>query len=315
MENLNLDYSNIFNLTKKDILSASESESKQDLYFSPLPVDGKPYIAKVRFLPYIYGEQKAIAPSIKYFCKYDPTDSKFNGYCPSSVGKPSILRDAWYMLNSSKNVLEKELTNNLKNGKRFVSAVYVIEDKNNPDNNNKILFWDYGKQVHDKIVALLEPDFGDEVNVFDLLSGYEMGVKVEKKGENNNYDNCSFIQRVVPFSTPTFTFDGSKESQVKVIEFFKENMSDKRHEYTFKEWTDGTWEAALKYLDDLIPNTIIKAKLWKKHGYDYNTWSAGGIQTIDQTSTAETIMTEATTSGNSGNTQISRNDQSMIDSL
>jgi hypothetical protein len=52
----------------------------------------------------------------------------------------------------------------------------------------------YGKKIHDKILAAMQPEFQDEtpVNVFDLWEGANFKLKIKKVAGYWNYDSSEF---------------------------------------------------------------------------------------------------------------------------
>ena len=52
----------------------------------------------------------------------------------------------------------------------------------------------YGKKIHDKILAAMQPEFQDEtpVNVFDLWEGANFKLKIKKVAGFWNYDSSEF---------------------------------------------------------------------------------------------------------------------------
>ena len=300
------DYSKIFNLTKEDVVK--EKVESVDLRFNPSPIDGKDYIAKVRFVPYIHEDGKNNVESIKYFAYNESTGDKFYGYCPSTVGQGSIMKDAWIACKESKSAIENDYTDALKNGKRYTSAILVIEDKQHPENEGKILFWDYGRKIAEKIELQLENDFGTETNVFDPMEGKMMVVKVTKKGENNNYDGCQFSPNSEPISFNGMTLEATQESQGKFIEFLLEMTPKNINDYIYKDWTDNVWEQAFTYLNTLLTSTKMKETLWKKHGNNYQDWLSGAG---DEFNDVEKTIINETTSENGSNID----EDSLLNSL
>lgn len=316
MENFNFDPTKLFGLTATDITSSKQS-SNDSLMFNPSPEDGKPYIAQIRFIPYVFGNQISKVESTKYYAKNPLNDSKFYGYCPSSNNERSIFIAAFTMLKNSKSVKDQALMKCLANGKRFLSAILVIDDKNNPENNGKIMFWDFGVTIDKQIVGLLEPDFGKPCIVYDVLDGKDMYVRVSKNGGNNSYDGCKFSDERTPLVFDGNTYENTPEMQEKLKTWLFENTpkDDVRQKFLFQGWDDTTWNEALTYLDDLIPSVTMKETLWKKHGRDYQAWFNGDSTSTDgMTDTEKTIM-ESTTSTSTGTDVGNESEDSLMSQL
>ena len=57
-----------------------------------------------------------------------------------------------------------------------------------------MFLYKYGKKIHDKILAAMQPEFQDEtpVNVFDLWEGANFKLKIKKVAGYWNYDSSEF---------------------------------------------------------------------------------------------------------------------------
>ena len=69
-----------------------------------------------------------------------------------------------------------------------------MKDPKHPENEGKVLLYKYGKKIHDKILAAMQPEFQDEtpVNVFDLWEGANFKLKIKKVAGYWNYDSSEF---------------------------------------------------------------------------------------------------------------------------
>lgn len=82
---------------------------------------------------------------------------------------------------------------------RFVANILVIQDANKPENNGKVLLFEFGNKIMKKLTAMLigsdDPiDPRDPVNFLDPLEGANFKIAVCKQGGQNNYDDCTFMQ-------------------------------------------------------------------------------------------------------------------------
>jgi hypothetical protein len=69
-----------------------------------------------------------------------------------------------------------------------------VKDPKHPENEGKTFLYKYGKKIHDKILAAMQPEFQDEtpVNVFDLWEGANFKLKIKKVAGYWNYDSSEF---------------------------------------------------------------------------------------------------------------------------
>ena len=76
----------------------------------------------------------------------------------------------------------------------FVSNIYVVSDKSNPQNEGKVFLYQYGKKIWDKINAAMHPEFEDEkpLNPFDMWEGANFKLKIRNVEGYRNYDKSEF---------------------------------------------------------------------------------------------------------------------------
>ena len=88
----------------------------------------------------------------------------------------------------------KEVARRQKRKLSYYSNIQVVKDPKNPDNEGKVFLYKYGKKIHDKILAAMQPEFQDEtpVNVFDLWEGANFKLKIKKVAGFWNYDSSEF---------------------------------------------------------------------------------------------------------------------------
>ena len=89
---------------------------------------------------------------------------------------------------------DKEIARQRKRKLSYYSNVYVVKDTANPDNEGQVFLYKYGKKIHDKILAAMQPEFQDEtpVNVFDFWEGADFKLKIKTAGGFWNYDSSEF---------------------------------------------------------------------------------------------------------------------------
>jgi hypothetical protein len=89
---------------------------------------------------------------------------------------------------------DKETARKQKRKLSYYSNVYVVKDPKHPENEGRVFLYKYGKKIHDKILAAMQPEFQDEtpVNVFDLWEGANFKLKIKKVAGYWNYDSSEF---------------------------------------------------------------------------------------------------------------------------
>ena len=99
-------------------------------------------------------------------------------------------RDLW----NSGNESDKDVVRKQKRKLSYYSNIYVVKDPVNPQNEGKVFLFKYGKKIHDKILAAMQPVFEDEeaINPFDFWQGANFKLKICKVDGYWNYDKSEF---------------------------------------------------------------------------------------------------------------------------
>jgi hypothetical protein len=189
-----------FNLDIADFKTAEKTTNNTK--FKPTSENGTNgiYKAQVRFLPWYKNTKNSLINKWQVWLTDIQSGTSKTVDCPTSVGKPSVLKDTYWKYKNSQNAHDQKFAEMFSRKQKFASLVQIIEDKHNPDNEGKIMIWEFGLKVHAKIMEQLAPEFGDACNVYDLLNGKNFGVLVSKVGGYNNYDACKFLDTVTPIS-------------------------------------------------------------------------------------------------------------------
>jgi hypothetical protein len=91
---------------------------------------------------------------------------------PKNFGDKCVLSETFYNLKESKNAILRENTKMLNYSKKYFSYVLVVEDQQQPELVGKIMIFQYGKTIKDKISQEAKGEItGVPVNPFDLSVG------------------------------------------------------------------------------------------------------------------------------------------------
>jgi len=114
--------------------------------------------------------------------------------CPTSLGLPCPVCEATRALYNTGTEDNKKLGAKRKRRTHYVSNILVISDPRNPENNDKVMPFKYGKKIFEKIMGVVQPTFEDEVacNVFDLWEGAAFRLRMAKVEGYPNYDQSKF---------------------------------------------------------------------------------------------------------------------------
>jgi len=124
-------------------------------------------------------------------------------------------------MQNSKNAILQERSKSLKYSKKYYSYVLVIEDDQQPECVGKIMIFQYGKTIKDKIQAERNGEItGVPCNVFDLAAGkdFVMLVKEISTGDETypDYKNSMFKPEVS--SVPLYNEEKSTFKNVPVAD-------------------------------------------------------------------------------------------------
>jgi hypothetical protein len=100
---------------------------------------------------------------------------------PKNFGEKCPLTDLYYQMQNSKNAIFIEKSKALKYSKKYYSYVLVIEDEQQPEYVGKIMIFQYGKTIKDKILAERNGEIsGVNTNVFSLENGKDFVLLVKE---------------------------------------------------------------------------------------------------------------------------------------
>lgn len=145
----------------------------------------KGYRSVVRFLPNLTKEGKVGSLAVEKITHYvDIKNPKeLSGFfdSPKNFNEKCALTDLYYQMTNSKNAILQERAKMLKYSKKYYSYVLVLEDEQQPELVGKILIFQYGKTIKDKILAEKNGEIsGVGCNVFDLSQGKDFVLLVKE---------------------------------------------------------------------------------------------------------------------------------------
>jgi len=143
------------------------------------------YKSTVRFLPNLTKEGKVGESAIDKITHYvDIKNPKeLSGWfdSPKNFNEKCALTDLYYTMQNSKNAILMEKSKQLKYSRKYYSYVLVIEDEQQPELVGKIMIFQYGKTIKDKIIAEKNGEIsGVPCTVFDLAKGKDFRLIVKE---------------------------------------------------------------------------------------------------------------------------------------
>ena len=245
-----MDDLNVFNVSIEDLTKDDKPQGNANLYSPSYDKarDGV-YKSKIRFLPNIQDPRQTMMRKYVYYLQDLNTEKGFYVDSPSTIGEKCPIQDAFFKLRNSNSAADKELSDKLKRKEFWYSAVQIIQDKQFPELEGKIMIFRYGFKIKQKIDEQLKPVVEDDEpnNPFDLFEGRVFNLVVCKKDGFANYDSSKFAS-----SGSAIVIDGNEMSdddddRETIVEYLKENTPD-FNEFKFKPWDDELKKKVLKTL-------------------------------------------------------------------
>jgi hypothetical protein len=181
-----------FQFLQKELEKSSTTSGADSRLWKPeLDASGNGY-AVIRFLPAPDGE------SVPWAKVYSHAFKGNGGWlidnCLTTNGDKCPVCAANSKLWNSGIESDKATARDRKRKLSYYSNIYVVTDPKNPENEGNVMLFKYGKKIHDKILAAMQPEFQDEtpVNVFDFWEGANFKIKIKTVGGYWNYDSSEF---------------------------------------------------------------------------------------------------------------------------
>lgn len=205
--------------------------------------------ALIRFLPpspMDESENVQKIPAVKLFkhwFKNPDTNRSLSENCPTTIGLPCPICE----FNSSIWSTNETQGRNQKRKIHYISNIYVIEDKLNPENEGKVKIYLYGAKLFEMITLAMKPVFADQepIDPFDPWNGANFRLKIRTVEKQRNYDKSDFL-------SPSQLFDDDSDFE-KVW----------KQQYSLEEFIKPTEFKSYDYLQDKLNWTLKKESVKK----------------------------------------------------
>ena len=246
----------IFNLDAEAFVTktAQQGGGKDLEFYKPYPEDGKDGVYKslIRFVPNPVDPAKSKVHKYYVYLNDPVSGDGFSVDCPSTVGKRSILKDLFWKLKNSHSAAEQELAKKFSRKEDFYSLIQIVQDKNKPELEGKVMIFKFGKKLNDMIEAQLQPEYGDPCNPYDLFEGREFAVSVRKVGEWNNYDLCSFVGEKTPIRVNGVGMKKNQDDMKTVLDYLNEGPKNLTS-FDNKDWDDDVTDKVMTVIKNTVP--------------------------------------------------------------
>jgi len=192
--------------TKMDFLSEKKAVNADGIYridLTKVKDKKRGYRSVVRFLPNLTKDGRLGQLAIEKITHYVNIKNakELSGWFDSAknFNEKCALTDLYYNMTNSKNAILQEKAKCLNYSKKYYSYVLILEDEQQPELVGKIMIFQYGKTIKDKIQAEKNGEIsGIGCNIFDLSAGkdFVLIVKELTTGDQTfpDYKNCTFKQ-------------------------------------------------------------------------------------------------------------------------
>lgn len=195
------------------------NEEDQYPYWNPQLDKAGLCLAEIRFLPSIVDGGKNLVKFESWGVKGPTTGKWYINNSLRNLGQDDpAQRYANIEWTRAKNAgLDRPKDSPLQKNKWYIANIYIISDKNNPENDGQVKLWKFGEKVYQKIKKKMFPEFEDDarINIFDLWEGANFRVKLSlkkvDKREYRDYDACEF-------ASPSEFLNGDESKLQKVLE-------------------------------------------------------------------------------------------------
>lgn len=213
---------------KMNFLNDQKSSNNDGIYRVDLKLakdKKKGWRSVVRLLPNLTKDGKVGQSAIEKITHYvDIKNPKeLSGWfdSPKNFNEKCPLTDLYYAMQNSKNAVLIEKSKQLKYSKKYYSYVLVLEDEQQPELVGKIMIFQYGKTIKDKILAEKNGEIsGIPCNVFDLATGkdFVLVVKEIQTGEETYPDYKMSMFKPEATSLPVYFKEKAAFKNAPVID-------------------------------------------------------------------------------------------------
>lgn len=251
------------NFSAADALAATKTEKsgfsgRADLY-KPSINDEKctdqTYRALIRFIPFFHeGKVHTVVSRWECFLKDVNGENGIFVVSPKTDNKSCPMRNLSYKLYKSNSAIDQANSKKINVYQQYYALVEIIKDIQHPEYNGKVMIYQFGQKIKDKIEnAMKDTDFTEGFNPFDAFEGrlfeINMTKDASKKIEGNNravanYDACKFTEKSAPIhftvGEDTITLSRDDKNTQKAFMNWLENDAPKIKDYFWKEWDAET---------------------------------------------------------------------------
>lgn len=250
----------VFNLEGTEASKFLEKETKtNDGLLRPKIEEGKDGVRElvIRFLPNLKKDGKigktAIEKHLHYANFQNNPELKgwFDCLKNDNIGKDCPLCKTYWALKNSKNPADQEKAKLISRNTKYYSYVYVVEDKQVPENEGKIMIFPFGYKIYTKIETKAKST-RKPVKVEDLIYGANLNLIIKEVGGYANYDASEFeTPEPIEINGIPLQLDENNQptkSEKKRIVDFLMSREYELENFIAKDWTPEQYDQVEKII-------------------------------------------------------------------
>jgi len=232
-ENGNLNWDQLEKNLGNDVKGNEKKSFKDDRFWKLARDENDNGTAIIRLLPDPEGTP-FIQRYSHAFQSYDEVSKKKRWYItnsPETIGEACPASELWSKLYNLGSDEARDEARTFGRKLKFLANIKVIKDPANPQNEGKIMLWEFGPKLKDKFTQALNPsqserEMGEEPKeLFNPFKGNNIKLKIKKASGFLNYDDTTIMEQSSIYddteSAKTDILDnGHKLSEFKTPEAF-----------------------------------------------------------------------------------------------
>ena len=185
-------FSTMTETLKKEVNTENRTGDDDRIWKPKMGSDNTGY-AVVRFLP---GSDVNKTPWVRVYSHgfQGPTGKWYIEKSRTTLGQQDPVSEYNSKLWNTGIESNKEVARKQKRRTSYYANVLVVKDPANPSNEGKVMIYQFGQKIFDKVMGAMQPEFADEeaVNPFDLIEGANFRIKIKIVSGYWNYDSSEF---------------------------------------------------------------------------------------------------------------------------
>lgn len=222
-------FATMTNSLKKEVNAENRPGDDDRIWKPKMGKDNTGY-AVIRFLP---GQDVNKTPWVRVYSHgfQGPTGKWYIEKSLTTIGQQDPVSEYNSKLWNSGIESNKEVARKQKRRTSYYANVLVLKDPADPSNEGKVMMYQFGQKIFDKIMASMQPEFADEeaVNPFDLIEGANFRIKIKIVSGYWNYDSSEF-EKASPLS--------EDESKLESVFNAQHNVHELIDPSTFKSYDE-----------------------------------------------------------------------------